>query len=861
MREHILFKMKMFFLLTGFLVGTGLLAGLLLPIEAKAESTYVVDNLTYSVTFNGTYVSGVVEKNVDNIVIPGSIVIGETYHKVEKIGDNAFEGCNSVTSVSIPDTVTSIGQYAFCNCSSLESITIPNSVTSVGTGAFSKCTSLTSFALSEKMNDILPFTFSDCTSLAEVTIPDHIENIGQSAFSGCTSLKAINIGDGTKSIDGLVFRNCPIVNINIPSSVISIKEGAFYKCYFLKSITVSPDNKNYSSVDGVMFNKDQTVLLHYPAGKETGYTVPNNVVSIDQYAFCFSSLSSVTIPDSVKSISNYAFSDCKSLKDVHIGKGTETIQDNAFVNCDQISDVYYNGTENEWKAINISDINNNNLTNAKIHFIDEVEDEKEDQTKIGVGSIECLLGNICIDIGNALDLSGNTYKVSPENATDNSVAWSSSDMDVAVIDGNKVRGVGVGEATITCTSNDNPEATASFILTVQEKQNTSGNGQDNHDDTVDQTVNNGNSSSENAEQGQIQQQSENNNSGSPGQVIDNTSDPLTYKNDDIVYQDIVYINGLIEEIDRHSKYENAKGFSYNAGECAYVNKDLVSKLKESKVDVTIDFQHNGKDEHVTIPAGTDLTYWLTTDDTGFTGIGLLKVREIVSYIQNPSLTPMIHYSFTGRDENTADTLDRSSKKNKYEGFLTVPGFQPEYLLSQFDYIEKNNTIERATSEEKTKMINANDNALCSITCYAMAKSMAEMSSRTSPHAVTDYTDCWNGIMYWKGCDCPRIQSVEDQKLEAYYNLKKGKASIIHVQSSKKKNHFVLVVGVKDNVPGRESQDGFTINDDELLIVDPADGKVKLYSELIGMMGKDGELVNNGNNKLSFTNSNMVISIK
>lgn len=156
---------------------------------------------------------------------------------------------------------------------------------------------------------IKQFAFYDCTVLTSVTIPNSVTEIGGGAFGRCTGL----------------------TNITIPDSVTEIGSGAFDYCTRLTSITISSDNTNYSSQDGVWFNKDKTKLIQYPCGKTGIYTIPDSVTSIGSGAFedC-KGLTSVTIPDSVISIGYMAFSDCTGITSITIPDSVTEIGDYAF---------------------------------------------------------------------------------------------------------------------------------------------------------------------------------------------------------------------------------------------------------------------------------------------------------------------------------------------------------------------------------------------------------------------------------------------------------------------------------------------------------------------------------------------------
>ena len=259
---------------------------------------------------------------------------------VTSIGNDAFEN-SSLTNITIPNSVTSIGDSAFYECSSLTSITIPNSVTSIGEYAFYSCSSLTSITIPNSVASIKDLTFSYCSRLTNITIPDSVTSIGIQAFHACRILTSITIPDSVTSIGGRAFYECSsLTNITIPDSVTSIGENAFLGCSSLPSINVSDNNKNYSSVDGVLFNKDKAKIIKYPAKKEgTSYTIPEGVTSIGNDAFENSSLTNITIPNSVTSIGEIAFLGCSSLTNITIPNSVTSIGDWAFRDCGSLSKV------------------------------------------------------------------------------------------------------------------------------------------------------------------------------------------------------------------------------------------------------------------------------------------------------------------------------------------------------------------------------------------------------------------------------------------------------------------------------------------------------------------------------------------
>ena len=251
----------------------------------------------------------------------GEVVIPKTIggYEVKKISDGAFQNCTGITSIVIPDSVISIGGSTFSGCTSLAEIVIPDSVTSIGGYAFSYCTSLTEIVIPDSVTTIGESAFSGCASLAEIVVPDSVTEIGEYAFSGCTSLS----------------------KVKLPKNLTGINWGVFSDCTSLAEITVSPDNKNYSSVDGVLFNKDGSELIIYPKGNgRSAYTVPDGVTSISGSAFSgCTSLTEIVIPDSVTTIGKSAFSGCTSLSKVDLPKKLTTIEAYTFSGCSSLESI------------------------------------------------------------------------------------------------------------------------------------------------------------------------------------------------------------------------------------------------------------------------------------------------------------------------------------------------------------------------------------------------------------------------------------------------------------------------------------------------------------------------------------------
>ncbi len=357
---------------------------------------YILDGTSYTVsgigtckdteiiipaTHQGKPVTEIGEEAFDECGKLTSITIPDS---VTSIGSRAFHDCSSLTSITIPNSVTSIDDYAFYGCWDLTSITIPDSVTSIGKYAFSDCSSLTSIIVSPDnpiyhssgnclietatktliagcQNSIIPAdgsvtsigdaAFASCSSLTSITIPDSVIRIGEVAFVNCDGLTSITIGDNVTSIGIQAFRECDsLTSITIGGNVTSIDSLTFGMCGSLTSITVSDNNPIYHSSGNCLIETATKTLV--TGCQNSIIPTDGSVTSIASSAFYFCrSLTSITIPDSVTSIGVFAFYGCSSLTSITIPNSVTSIGDYAFSYCHSLTTITFQGTKSQWNAI------------------------------------------------------------------------------------------------------------------------------------------------------------------------------------------------------------------------------------------------------------------------------------------------------------------------------------------------------------------------------------------------------------------------------------------------------------------------------------------------------------------------------
>lgn len=289
--------------------------------------------------------------------------------------DSAFPGCISVKSINLPNSLKEIEGYSLNDFEKLKVIRlsednphfrfidgvlysrdlrkiirvmsyhegtfiVPKSVRVIGCLAFDGCKHLSKVVIPDTVKTIERMAFQDCTSLKEVILPKNLKKIDSHCFAGCKQLSEISIPDSVREIDWCGFRGCDAMrSIHLPDSLKTIGSNIFP--FSLKTITVSPTCRNYTTIDGVLYNKDVTELIAFPKNSETThFVVPDSVKKLGHEAFWHcEKLKSIKLPDGLLKISNGSFSYCQSLRSISLPDGLKTIPEEAFYICESLRKV------------------------------------------------------------------------------------------------------------------------------------------------------------------------------------------------------------------------------------------------------------------------------------------------------------------------------------------------------------------------------------------------------------------------------------------------------------------------------------------------------------------------------------------
>lgn len=281
--------------------------------------------------------------NLEKLIIGNDLVT---------IGEGAFSYCDKLTSVNIPDNVTTIGNGAFQD-TAITSVSIPGSVKTIGQYAFENCTSLATLELGSGIQTIDVWAFRDCTSLTSVSIPDSVKTIGNLAFYSCTSLKTLTLGSGVETIGNSAFYSCTsLETLSLGSGVETIGSSAFQNCAKLKDFTLPSGLK---SIGDSAFNgcaaltkvdmPDSVTYLGAGAYRNctglTSATLSEKLSEMNNSVFAgCTGLTTVTLPDLVNNIGNYLFQGCSKLASVYTGDYIQFVGSSNFDGCSDSLTVY-----------------------------------------------------------------------------------------------------------------------------------------------------------------------------------------------------------------------------------------------------------------------------------------------------------------------------------------------------------------------------------------------------------------------------------------------------------------------------------------------------------------------------------------
>ena len=336
-------------------------------------------NSEYQESFLGWFVSGT-EKQIKNYDFIGGNVTLEARFDVKTAPAGLYQNgkCtntwdslksrftisnNSINSyyqnigidghLVIDESITSIGMGALKQ-SGLTGVTFSSNLNSIGVDAFAYCSNLKNVYFNSSITTLGAEMFKDCVSLEEITIPGTVKSIPDYIFSGCTNLSKITIENGVESIGSLIASGTNLKTIYIPQSINNIDAKAFTSSS-LEEYIVDEKNTIYSTIDGLLYNKDKTELISCPSGfngTDGEYTIPSGVTKIGYQAFYLSNLISITLADTIQTIGSEAFYDCDSLDGMYIPASVTEIGKNAFEGCKEEFILVMRDKENSWSVNN-----------------------------------------------------------------------------------------------------------------------------------------------------------------------------------------------------------------------------------------------------------------------------------------------------------------------------------------------------------------------------------------------------------------------------------------------------------------------------------------------------------------------------
>lgn len=309
-----------------------------------SASTFTQGGITYSYTLGkkNCIIYSVAKDYEGALVVPRDVAYQGRTYKVTGIGAKAFMNCAGLTQVELHDEITAVDSYAFYKCTALAKANIPGSVLACKSYIFGGCTALTDVTLGEGIETLGAGMFYDCTALGHIDIPESCTTIGKAAFYNCASLKDVKLPSQLIGISEDMFSICEsLTEICIPASVMSIGRFAFAACDNLRAINVDPASADYTSLDGVVYSKDMSTLVLYPAGRpDETYNTPSGVTDLNPVSIQGSKkLKHLIISEGVKNIRAEAIIASFALESISLPASLENFESGCIYNCDLVSSL------------------------------------------------------------------------------------------------------------------------------------------------------------------------------------------------------------------------------------------------------------------------------------------------------------------------------------------------------------------------------------------------------------------------------------------------------------------------------------------------------------------------------------------